>query len=294
MLDRFFPVALCTTVALAQSSASFAQDAPPFAAFDLASEAFLNDPHDLDIGPDGLLYVADKFGNRITVLDPDTLELVRNIGEGALPGVHDISFGPDGRAIAAITGRGLAAVIPDIQAETLEVDLAYSAPSTEGALAHSSGRFYVMASGIGVLAMFDDREMGASASGHLGAHDVAEAPNGNIWVADNAQRRIVEYSMDLKRLRVIDDPKYGFIGPRYLDFDDFGRMLVADQDAHRVLLIDPGPEGQGRLLGVLGTGQPGLGPGLFDDPEGVVAWNNSYFISDSDNNRIVRYTIVIN
>lgn len=274
--------------------AAQAQDAPPFAAFDLASEPILNDPHDLAIGPDGMLYVADKFGSRITVLDPETLKLIRHIGEGALPGVHDISFGPDGQAVVAITGRGLAAIIADISAETLDVELAYSAPATEGALAHSSGRIYVMASGIGVLAGFDGREMFASATGHPGAHDVAEAPNGNIWVADNAQRRIVEYNQDLERLRVIDDPKYGFIGPRYMDFDDFGRMVVADQDAHRVLLIDPGTEGSGSLLGVLGTGQPGMGTNQFDDPEGVVVWNNSYFISDSDNNRIVRYTIVMN
>ena len=53
-----------------------AQEAPPFAAFDLASEAVLNDPHDLAFGPDGRLYVADKFANRIAVFDPETLELI--------------------------------------------------------------------------------------------------------------------------------------------------------------------------------------------------------------------------
>lgn len=271
-----------------------AQDIGPFASFDTASEQVLNDPHDLAIGPDGLLYVADKFGHRISVLDPDSLEVLRHVAEGAMPGVHDISFGPSGKAIVAITGQSLAAVIEDITADEIVVNFAYSAPRTEGALAHSNGRYYVMASGAGVLAVFDGEEWLASASGHPGAHDVAEAPNGNVWVADNANARLVEYSEDLEQLRVLDDPKYGFIGPRYLDIDDFGRLVVADQDAHRVLLIDPGNSGTGTLLGVLGSGSPGFGPGVFDDPEGVAIWNNYYFISDSDNNRIVRYTVLVN
>ena len=55
--------------------------------------------------------------------------------------------------------------------------------------------------------------------------------------------------------------------------------MVADQDAHRILLIDPdGPDG-GSLLGQLGTGTPGAGPDLFDDPEGVAVDGNRYFFS---------------
>ena len=287
-------LALPVLLAFLAPTAAFAQSPGPFASFDLASDPVLNDPHDLAIGPDGMLYVADKFGNRISVLDPETLEVVRHVSEGALPGVHDISFAPDGSAVIAVTGQSVAVVVEDITAETLSVEVGYSAPGTEGALAHSNGKFYVMASRLGVVAAFDGREMIASASGHGGAHDVAEAPNGNVWVADNANARLVEYTPDLQRVRVIDDPKFGFVGPRYLDFDDFGRIVVADQDAHRILLIDPGLEGQGTLLGVLGDGTPGLGPDKFDDPEGVAVWNNSYFISDSDNNRIVRYTVVLN
>ena len=32
----------------------------------------------------------------------------------------------------------------------------------------------------------------------------------------------------------------------------------------------------------------------FDDPEGVAVDGNRYFFSDSDNNRIVRYSVVLN
>ena len=175
-----------------------------------------------------------------------------------------------------------------------EARLGFRAPNTEGALYHSNGRVYAMASGIGALAMFEDGAFVKAVEGHLGAHDVAEALDGSIWVGDNARRRLVRYSPELERLQVIDDAKFGFLGPRYLDVTETGLLVVADQESHRILLIDPeGPDG-GTLLGVLGDGMPGLGPMKFDDPEGVAVDGNRYFISDSDNNRVVRYSVVLN
>jgi hypothetical protein len=272
-----------------------AQDQPgPFASFDLAGPAVLNDPHDLTIGPDGRLYVADKFAARIAVLDPETLELVDEIALGRLPGVHDISFDADGRAVIAVTGTGAVLLFDDLTGKDPQPVQAFAAPRVEGALLHSNGLIYAMASGIGALIAYDSERVVAVAEGHYGAHDVAEDPQGNIWVADNFARRLVKYSPELARLQVIDHLKFGFVGPRYLDFDAFGRLAVADQEDHRILLINPdGPDG-GTLLGVLGTGLPGAGPGLLDDPEGIASDGARYFISDSDNNRVVRYTVVVN
>ena len=92
-------------------------------------------------------------------------------------------------------------------------------------------------------------------------------------------------------IKALNDPKYGFIGPRYLDIDDFGHLIIADQDAHRIVKIDPLT---GDLLGTIGDGLPGLGPNKFDDPEGVAVHGNVYYFSDSDNNRIVKYVVVTN
>lgn len=280
---------------IAGTGAAVTQDMPaPFASFDLASEPFLADPHDLAIGPDGRLYVADKFGARIAVLDPDTLELIEMLGEGYLPGVHDISFGPDGTVAVAVTGAGAVAIYETIDVLGEPPDIGVQAPGTEGALLHSNGDLYAMASGAGALVRFRDLRFLGGVQGHPGAHDVAEALDGSIWVADNLARRLVRYSPDLELLQVLDDPKFGLIGARYLDLTESGYLVVADQDAHRILLIDPeGPDG-GTLLGVLGSGEPGLGPNLFDDPEGVAVQGSRYFISDSDNNRIVRYSVVLN
>lgn len=278
-------------IAVCWVSPAFAQSPGAFASFERASEAVLDDPHDLTIGPDGRLYVADKFGDRIAVFDRDTLELVESFGEGQMFGVHDISFGPDGLAYIAATGLG-AVLVFDVAKKPPEMTAAMGGfPRTEGALAHSSGTLYVMASGTGVLSAIRDGKIIARADGFFGAHDVAEGVAGTLWVADNNARRLVQLSPDLEVLKILDDPKFGFLGPRYLDVDDFGHLVVADQDAHQIMLIDPESE---TLLGVLGDGFPGLGPGRFDDPEGVAVLGNEFYVSDSDNNRIVKYVVVTN
>ena len=282
------------TLCLALPAAAQEASPGPFASFDLASEPIFGDPHDLAIGPDGRLYVADKLNARIAVLDPDTLELVESLGEGFLPGVRDISFGPNVEVALAVSGASAVAIYESLDVLGAPPDIGVSAPRTEGALYHSSGQVYAMASAIGVLARFEGLEFVGAVEGHPGAHDVAEALDGSIWVADNPRRRLVRYSPELEQLQIISAPKFGFIGPRYLDVTEAGHLAVADQESHRILLIDPeGAEG-GTLLGVLGDGSPGIGPNKFDDPEGVAVQGNRYFISDSDNNRIVRYSVVLN
>lgn len=266
----------------------------PFAGFDKAGPSVLNDPHDLAFGPDGRLYVADKFGHRIAVLDPETLDLLESYSTGKLPGVHDISFGPNGQIAVAVTGLSSVFVYSGLDTLNTSPTAMLPAPRTEGALVHSNGRIYAVAGGTGHLVAYENGSVVASAGGHPGAHDVGEAPDGSVWVADNFNRRLVRYSPDLEVLQVVEGPEFGFAGPRYLDIDSFGRLIVADQDAHRILMINPDGDQGAELVGVLGSGQPGKGPNLFDDPEGVAIRGNEYYFSDSDNNRIVRYTVVTN
>lgn len=273
------------------ASFAAAQEPRPFAAYHSASEPVLNDPHDLTFGPDGNLYIADKFGNRVVLMDPDTLQVIGSIGDGALAGAHDVSFGPDGLLYVAATGLNGVVIYDLSDGPPRNLGTLGPFPRTEGALAHSNGRLYVMASGTGNLFAIDDDTAVAVASGMFGAHDVAEAPDGTIWVADNAQRRLVQFNEDLEQLTVISGPQFGFVGPRYMDILPDGTLVVADQDAHRVLQIDPVSK---EALGVIGTGSPGNGPNLLDDPEGVAVRGSEFFFADSDNNRIVKYVVALN
>jgi len=278
-------------LALFAAAPAVADDLPPFAAFEAASEPLLHDPHDLAFGPDGILYIADKFANRVVRMDPDTLEIIGSFGDGTLSGAHDVSFGPDGRLYVAATGLNGVVVYNMTGGAPQEEGILGPFPRTEGVLAHSNGRLYVMASGSGRLFAMSGEEVAAVATGMPGAHDVAEAPDATIWVADNFQRRLVQFNEDLVQLRVLDGPQFGFVGPRYMDVDTDGFLIVADQEGHRVLKIDPISE---EVLGVIGTGSPGEGPNLLDDPEGVALRGSEFFFADSDNNRVVKYIVALN
>lgn len=270
---------------------AIAQEPAPFASFVDASDPVLNDPHDLAFGPDGNLYIADKFANRVVVMHPDTLEVIGSIGDGALMGAHDVSFGPDG--VLYVSATGLSAVVSfDLSDGPPKNQGALQPfPRTEGLLAHSNGRLYVMASGTGQLFAVEGENVVAVTDGLSGAHDVAEGQDGTIWVADNFRKRLVQYNQELEQLRTLEDAKFGFVGPRYMDFDEDGVLYVADQDAHRIVKIDPISN---EIMGIIGSGMPGLGPNLLDDPEGVAVRGSEFFFSDSDNNRIVKYLVVLN
>ncbi|MGI9504489.1 MAG: hypothetical protein ACR2RE_15695, partial [Geminicoccaceae bacterium] len=56
---------------------------------------------------------------------------------------------------------------------------------------------------------------------------------------------------------------------------------------HQVKII--GPDGALRL--VLGSGEAGKGPDLFTTPEGVEIRGNTLWLSDSGNDRVVKYEL---
>ncbi len=288
-LSAFLFIFLTTaSIAVAQNESG---NLLPFATFDQASEAVLNDPHDLVIGPDNRIYVADKFANRIAVMDKETLKLLDSFGESELASPHDVDFDAQGRAIVADTGNDRVAIFEfrDGKAQLVE-SLSDGIFRPEGAVAHPNGRIYATGSGTGNIVAYENGKLVAQATGLSSAHDVEVDGEGNLWVADTFNQRIVKFSPDLQELQTLEGPVYGWLGPRYLDIDKAGRLVVADQDAHRILLI----EKDGALVGVLGDGLPGAGPNKFDDPEGVDIWGPAYYFADSDNNRIVRYLLVTN
>ena len=87
--------------------------------------------------------------------------------------------------------------------------------------------------------------------------------------------------------RVLKGAPYHFNGVRYLDVLPDGVVIAADKNNHQVKFIGP----DGALLLTLGTGRPGRGPGVFTTPEGVEIRGDTIWLSDSGNDRVVKYRI---
>jgi hypothetical protein len=73
--------------------------------------------------------------------------------------------------------------------------------------------------------------------------------------------------------------------------DSAGRIVVADQDGHGAVLIDPRPRAHGATVGLLGSSAPRMGPSEFDDPEGGLGHGACHRIADSDDDRAERRAI---
>ena len=64
-----------------------------------------------------------------------------------------------------------------------------------------------------------------------------------------------------------------------------GMIVAADKNNHQVKFIDA----DGSLLHVMGDGRPGLGVNKFTTPEGVEIRGDELWLSDSGNDRVVKY-----
>lgn len=256
-----------------------------------ASADDLGQPHDIVLSPDGTrLYVADNGNDRLVVLDAMSLEQLGAFGDGEVSQPHDVVFDPLGRLLVADTGNSRIAIY-QVQGDggRLVGELTGSIRRPEGVDVHPDGRVLATGAASGNIAAFVQGQEVASAGGFSSPHDVQVDADGGIWVADANNDRIVQVDDSLAITRIIGGEAYAFNGPRYLDFDAAGHMYVADKYANAIKILNPA----GKLVQVLGTPRSGRGEGVFDRPEGVEIRGNEVWFSDTYNDRIVRYRVVV-
>ena len=254
-----------------------------------ASNVALDNPHDLKLSPDGrYLYVADVGNNRVAILDSQTLELRGEFGADHQSGTHDIDFDNFGRAYVADThnNRVLIYEISGLQAERVgQLDARIRGP--EGVLVHSNGRVYVAGAWSGNVVAYENGRVVAELDGLSSPHDLELSHDGDIWLADAGNDRLLLLSPDLEIKRELGGSDYGFNGVRYLDLTPQGTIVAADKNNHVIKFIDAA----GNLLRVLGDGRAGRGENRFTTPEGVELNGTALWLSDSGNDRIVEYRI---
>jgi len=252
-----------------------------------ASSVALDNPHDLKLSADGrYLYVADVGNNRVAILDPESLRLRGEFGADHQSGTHDVDFDRDGRAYVADThnNRVLIYEVNGLEARRVG-ELSEGMRGPEGVLAHSNGRIYVAGAWSGNVVAYDNGRIVAELKGLSSPHDLELASGGDIWLADAGNDRLLLLSAELEVKLELSGSDYNFNGVRYLDITDDALLIAADKNNHVIKFIDE----QHRVLTVLGEGKRGSGPGRFTTPEGVEIRGSTLWLSDSGNDRVVRY-----
>jgi DNA-binding beta-propeller fold protein YncE len=259
------------------------------AVYESASSTPLNNPHDLKLSPDGkYLFVSDVGNNRVVLLDPETLSLVSSFGADHQSGTHDVDFDVQGQAYVADTHNNRVTIyrMQETQAK-LTGELNERIRGPEGVLIHSNGRVYVAGAWSGNVVVYEKGRVVNELTGLSSPHDLEESTDGNIWLSDSGNHRVLLISPDLEIVRELSRKAYDFDGVRYMDLLEDGTLIAADKNNHQIKFIGP----DGKLVLVLGSGRSGKGPGLFTTPEGVEVRGNTLWLSDSGNDRVVKYTI---
>lgn len=265
--------------------------AEPSAQFEIASTVPMENPHDLKLSPDGkYLFVSDVGNNRVAILDPDTLGLVAEFGADHQSGTHDVDFDAAGHAYIADTHNNRVTIY-DMAGTTARLtgELNEGIRGPEGVYNHTNGRVYVAGAWSGNVVAYQNGKLVAELKGLSSPHDLEGLPGGDIWLADAGNNRLLLLSPELEIKREVKGPPYDFNGVRYLDVLPNGTVIAADKNSHTVKVISA----DGKLLMVIGNGQPGKGPGKFTTPEGVETRGDTLWISDSGNDRVVRYNLTL-
>lgn len=263
--------------------------APIVAEFIAASTTELDNPHDVKLSPDGTeLFVSDVGNNRVVILHPRTLAFIGSFGAGEQSGTHDVDFDAQGRAYVADTHNNRVLIYTKTGGQwrlTGRLEGDFRGP--EGVLAHSNGRIYIAGAWSGNVLAFDNGRVVAELGGLSSPHDVEQTPDGDIWLSDAGNNRMLLLTPDLAVKRERKGPPFNFNGVRYQDVTADGTVIAADKYTHRVLVIAPDE----RVRLVLGTGSAGKGPNQFTTPEGVEIRGEHVWLSDSGNDRVVLYRL---
>lgn len=260
-----------------------------------ALKAKLNSPHSLILGPDGNLYVADTFNNRVRRINlkAGTISAFAGTGkkgpaaddgpakEANLGGIYCLAFDPAGTRL----------ILTDLDSRKIRaVDVNTGRMSTLA----GNGQKGVPADGAEAAKapLVDPRAACMDADGNL---YILERGGHALRVVDKAGK--IHTVVGTGKAGATGDGGPGkaatLNGPKHLCVDADGNVLVADTENHLVRKYVPK---DGTIVRVAGTGKKGAGGvggsldkvelnrphGVYVDDKGVL------YISDSENGRVLK------
>ncbi len=261
-----------------------------------ADKATFNGMHNLVVHPDGTVYLADTFNNRIRKFDPKakTVEPVAGTGKAGFAGDGEraskanfkqticIAFGPEAKSI----------FVADIgNVRVRKVDL-------------TTGKVETVA-GTGKKGVPTDGEP-ASEQPLVDPRAVAVDAKGNLYILERGGHALRVVSPEGKIKTVAGTGKAGkggdggpalkaaMNGPKFLWCDTDGSVLIADTENHQIRRYIPGKEVMELVAGTGKKGSAGIGGDALKlemaRPHGVIPHpkTGEIYIADSDNNRIIK------
>ncbi len=264
---------------------------------EIATAGFLNGPGGLSVGPDGRIFIADVWNQRIRSIDPGTGEIQTVAGSGArayggdggpavdahLGNPHDVSVDRAGRVVIADTRHGHVrriddkGVIHNIAGAAFQWDKGDGGPALSACLMH-------------VLS-------------------VTHGPNDDVYIGDAGSGRIRK--IDAKTGIITTVAGIGLQGysgdggpairarissPTAMQVDGSGHLYFADDRHHVIRRVDGDT---GIITTVAGTGEEGYSPdgsrashAAIATPRGLTldGLGRLYF-SDTGNNRVRRINL---
>jgi sugar lactone lactonase YvrE len=260
-----------------------------------AASAQFNGMHNLTIGPDDTIYVADTWNNCVRAIDPGTGKIARVAGTG------EKGFSGDGGPAteaklggvycATLNQNGDKLYLADLDNRRVRrVDL------SSGIITTVAGNGQRGVPGDGAVAteapLVDPRAVAVDQASNIyvlerSGHALRVVdPRGKIWTRVGTGKAGATGDDGNARLATLN-------GPKHLCFDQKGNVIIADTENHLIRKYLVGENKVIRLVGSGRRGQAGIGgPPLqveLNQPHGVyVHKDGTLYISDSSNNRILK------
>jgi len=236
------------------------RDVPAARAAVLVTGAGISGANGLQVGPDGLLYVASVLGSEIVVLDPDSGAVQRRLtAADGVAGPDDLAFAPDGGLywtsilsgeVAGFTAAGEAVVAGQV------------GPGVNPLTFSPDGRLFVAQCFFGdglyeldPAGVEAPRTIATDLGPGCGLNGMDWGPDGRLYGPRWFHGEVVSFDVDSGERRL---EAAGFEVPAAVKFDAEGRLHVLDTAAGRVYRLT----GDGRA--VTAELEPGLDNIAFD------------------------------